>query len=96
MENSVNEEAGMMIGCNVGEYSNSDEEDFSKSNIIGSSTYKNTSRVSCEVKEEDTGNECSETESLNAAAPTPSMSTNVGKKIPSPTYGSIFALIICR
>ena len=96
MENTVTEEASMTIGCNVGEYSNSDEEDFSNSNMIGSSTYKNTRKKSCEVKEEDTGNECSETESLNAAAPTPSMSTNVGKKIPPPTYGAIFALIICR
>lgn len=96
LESTVPEEASMMSGCNVGEYSNSDEEDFSKSNMIGSSIYKNTRKISCEVKEEDTGNECSETESLNAAAPTHSMSTNVGKKIPPPTYGSIAALIICR
>lgn len=97
LEGRVNEEASMTTDDNEGDFLNSDEDDCRKSNMVGSMTFKSKNKVSCEMKEEDTGNESSEIELLKVAAPTPSLtSANVGKKIPPPTYGSIFALIICR
>ena len=97
LEGRVNEEASMTTDDNETDFLNSDENDCRKSCMVGSMTFKNKKKVSCEMKEEDTGNECSEIESLQVAAPAPSLtSANVGKKIPPPTYGSIFALIICR